>query len=335
MSRTREIIVSLVFVACLALGVVFVSSYLGDRQKFRGEIIQMQFDLLQGKDYVLNGRPMYLPAFQNRVLFPLALYAVTQSKLLDANDAFLLLRLLTAFLALATMWWAARGISNCSPKLAAGGALLLAFSLIFTFQFAWEHPTDLLDVFFVALMTLATVQKRLLLLLGIALVAALNRESAAFAGVLWAFCYALDEKRRVQFGEISRAVILIVAPYAAALALRYAFGGARAVGFSTQMVTALTSLQNDIKILTDYFTPFNWLTLAIALFIPPLLWLAVNWRTTIWLQRRLVYAALFLILISFLFGIVSELRIFIPSVVILVLMGVWSETPRPVTPPMA
>jgi hypothetical protein len=329
MTRKQEILVSLVFVACLALGVVFVSGYLGDRQKFRSEVIRMQFDLLQGKDYVLNGRPMYLPSFQNRVLFPLALLAVTQTGVLDANDAFVFLRLFTAWLALLTVWWVARSISDCSPKLAAAGTLLLAFSLIFTFQFAWEHPTDLLDVFFIALMTWAVVKKRVWLLLGIALVAALNRESAAFAGVLWAFCYALDEKRRVQLGELGRALVLIAVPYAAVLALRFIFGGARAISANTQMVTAFASLQNDFKILTDYLTPFNWLALALALFIPPLLWLATNWRATIVLQRRFVYAALVFILISFLFGIVSELRIFIPSVVILILMGVWSETPRP------
>lgn len=329
MSRTREILFSLVFVACLALGVVYVSGYLGDRQKFRGEVVQMQFDLLQGKNYVLNSQSMYLPSFQNRVLFPLALSGITQAGVLDANDAFILLRLATAVLALMAVWWTARGISNCSPKLAAAGTLLVAFGLIFTFQFPWEHPTDLLDVFFVALMTWAVVKKRALLLLGIAVAAATNRESAAFAGVLWGFCYAVDEARHVRWNELVRALALIAAPYATVLALRYAFGGERAVNASTQMVTALASLQNDIKGLVDYFTPFNWLAFAFALFVPPLLWLASNWRGMELRQRRPVYAAGFLILISFLFGIVSELRIFIPSVVILVLAGVWSESTRP------
>jgi|GEM_PF-2335078 hypothetical protein len=328
MSRTREIVVSLIFVSCLALGVAFVSGYLGDRQKHRGEIIQMQFDLLQGKDYVLNGRAMYLPSFQNRVLFPFALAAATRLGVLDANDSFILLRLVTAALALATLWWTARAISNCSPKLAAVGTLLLAFGLIFTFQFAWEHPTDFLDVVLIALMVWATVKKRPLLLLGIALVAAANRESAAFAGVLWGLSYAWDEKRRPQWNELARAFLLIVVPYAAVLLLRYAFGGARAVTTGTQMVTALSSLQNDLKILTAYVTPFNWLSLAIAMFVPPLLWVTTNWRDMTFLQHRLVYAALALVLITFFFGIVSELRIFIPSVVILILMGVWSEAVR-------
>lgn len=330
MGRVQEIVVSLVFVSCLALGVVFVSGYLGDREKFRGEVVQMQFDLLQGQDYVLNGRPMYLPSFQNRVLFPLALLAVTRVGGLDANDAFILLRLATAALALLAVWWTARSISACSPKLAAAGTLLVAFGLVLTFQFAWEHPTDLFDVLFVALMTWAVAKKRALLLLGIAVVAAMNRESAAFAGVLWGFAYALDESRRVQWREVGRAAILMIVPYAAVLALRYAFGGARAVAADTQMITAFSSLQHDFKILTDYLTPFNWLTLALAMFIPSLMWVASNRRATISIQRHFVYAALVLILISFLFGIVSELRIFIPSLVILVLMGVWSETPRPV-----
>jgi hypothetical protein len=47
---------------------------------------------------------------------------------------------------------------------------------------------------------------------------------------------------------------------------------------------------------------------------------------------RLVTAALALGLLPFLFGIVSALRIFIPSVVILILVGVWSEMARAAEP---
>lgn len=337
MGRAREIVISLVLAGCLALLVVFVSSYQGERQENRHEIIQMQFDLLQGKDYVLNGRPMYLAPFQNRVLFPLALVAVTRLGVLDANDSYLILRLAETVLAFLTMYWAARAISGGSPKLAAVGMLLLAYCLILTFGFNWEHPTDMLDVVFTALMVLATVRHRASLLLLVALFAATNRESAAFAGVMWGICYGLNEKRKPNLPELGRAFLLTAIPYAAVLLLRYAFGGARAIVGETQMITAITSLRSDLQILLDYTTPFNWLTLGIAMFVPPLLWAASNWRTMHYLQRRLVYTALVLVLISFLFGILSELRIFIPSIVILVLTALWSEAthvPSPSLSPM-
>lgn len=327
MGRAREIGISLLLAGCLALMVVFVSSYQGERQKNRHEIIQMQFDLLQGKDYVLNGRPMYLAPFQNRVLFPFALVALTRLGVLDANDSYLVLRLAETVLAFLTVYWVGRAISG-SPKLAAVGMLLLACCLILTFGYNWEHPTDMLDAVFTALMVFATVRHRRSLLLIVALLAATNRESAAFAGILWGICYGFTEKWRPNVPELARAFLLTAIPYAAVLILRYAFGGTRAIVGGTQMITALSSLQSDIRILLDYTTPFNWLTLGIAMFLLPLLWAASNWRTLSFLQRRLVYAALILIVISFLFGILSELRIFIPSVVILILAALWSEATK-------
>lgn len=319
-----RVLASLTLAVCFALVVVFVSSYQGERQENRPEIIQMQFDLLQGKDYVINGRATYLAAFQNRILFPLLL-SLVRPGLPDANDAYLLLRLITAALALWTVFWAARGLGNVSFKLAAGGMLLVAYGLICTFGYNWEHPTDMLDVMFMAGIVWATATHRVAFALLIALAAAANRESAAFAGVLWGFCYGLNERWRPNFSELGRAALLVVLPYALALGLRYAFGGARAVVNETQLITAFTSLQNDFNILTDYTTPFNWLTLGFAMFVPPLLWLASNWRTMVPMQRRLVYAAAALTVVTFWFGILSELRIFLPMLVILVLTAVWSE----------
>lgn len=331
MKTLSRLLASLVLAACFALVVVFVSSYQGERQENRPEIIQMQFDLLQGKDYVINGRPIYLAAFQNRILFPLLLINLTRPGLLDANDAWLLLRLVTATLALWAVFWAACGLGNVSSKLAAGGMLLVAYGLICTFGYNWEHPTDMLDVMFMAGIVWATAVRRVGLVLLIALAAATNRESAAFAGVLWGFCYGLTDNRRLNFSELGRAVLLVAVPYALVLLLRYVFGGARAVADETQLVTAFTSLQNDFNTLTDYMTPFNWLALGFAMFVPPLLWLASNRRTMVPIQRRLVYAAAALTGVTFWFGILSELRIFLPILVILVLTAVWSEGSKRVT----
>lgn len=325
MKTSSRLLASLVLAACFALVVVFVSSYQGERQENRPEIIQMQFDLLQGQDYVINGRPLYLAAFQNRILFPLLFVNAARPGLLNVNDTYLLLRIITATLALWAMFWAARGLGNVSSKLAAGGMLLVAYGLICTFGYNWEHPTDVLDVMFMAGIVWATATHRLAFALLIALAAATNRESAAFAGVLWGFSYGLNERWRPNFSELGRAALLVAVPFALVLGLRYAFGGARAVVNETQLITAFTSLQNDFNTLTDYTTPFSWLALGFAMFVPPLLWLASNWRTMVPIQRRLVYAAAALGGITFWFGILSELRIFLPILVILVLTAVWSE----------
>lgn len=328
MRTPGQVIVSLLLAACFALVVVFVSSYQGERQENRPEIIQMQFDLLEGKDYVINGQPMYLAAFQNRVLFPLLLTNLTRLGVLDANDAFLLLRLATTALALWVVYCAARGFGSVSVKLAAAAMLLVAYGLICTFGYNWEHPTDMLDVMFMAGMVWATATHRGILLLLIALAAAANRESAAFGGVLWAFCYGFNERWRPNWGELGRSFLLIALPYAVVLGLRYLFGGARAVVNETQLITAFTSFEKELNALIDYTSPFNWLALGAAMFVPPVVWVVSNWRTMYPIQRRLVYASAVLTFITFWFGILSELRIFLPIFVILVLTAVWSESAR-------
>jgi hypothetical protein len=325
MLRVREIVVSLVLAACFALCVVFISSFQGERQENRAEIIQMQFDLLEGKSYRLNDRAVYLAAFQNRVLFPLAFVNFVRLGVLDANDSYLILRLAETILAFAVVYWTARGI-GATPKLAAAAMLLIAYCLILTFGYNWEHPTDVLDAMFVALMVWATVAKRSRWLLLISLAAAANRESAAFAGVLWGVCYGFSETWRPKVKELGHALVLVLIPYAAVLALRYWFGGAKALASETQLITAFSSLANDVKTLTDYLTPFNWLTLGLAMFVPPLLWVGSNWGRMLPVQRRLTVAAVILVGITFWFGILSELRTFLPSIVILVLTAVWSES---------
>ncbi|MBI5876976.1 MAG: hypothetical protein HZB53_04930 [Chloroflexi bacterium] len=320
-----EFVCAAIISLALGLMVTFASDGLNERASHRAEVIAAQFSTLAGEPYVVGGVATYYAPFQNRVLFPLLFAAVSQIKLISTSAWFELLRFGIAVLLLVVCWWVLRRVADTTLKQTAAGCLLLAYSLVFTFNVWWEHTSDYPDAIFTLLLIAATVARNRFGVVVIALLAAANRESAAFAGVLWICVYGLDAVRKVQWRELAFGAGVSIAAYAAVLALRFAFGGPKAIDASSQWVMVFSNLLPSMWAVLTHPGISSWPVLAFAMFAPVVLWIAANYGVLGALQKRLLAAALAMTALSLVFGVAVELRIFIPPLVTLVVVAAWGE----------
>ena len=197
-----------ILAVCLGLAIVttFVSANHDQRFPNRSDTVNQQLAILAGDSYMLGEQEYYFPSFQNRVLFPALLSLAVQAGYLEPSEWYLLLRIGTAFLAFTAFIWSAVLIAPHIPSLPTLvlGGLLLAFSLLPTFNHGWEHPTDFLDVFFMCFVVTAVTQRRFLPLLILTGIAAANRESAVFGGVIWLIYWGLHSSWKTLLREILR-----------------------------------------------------------------------------------------------------------------------------------
>jgi len=100
---------------------------------------------------------------------------------------------------------------------AAVGLGLLAYELVFTFAQGWEHPTDFPDVALTGLWLWAAMAGRRWGLLAVALGAAFNRESAAFAGVLWLVLYGFTVRWTARLSELAFGILIVTLVVAGSL----------------------------------------------------------------------------------------------------------------------
>jgi hypothetical protein len=235
MGKNRgEIVTACALAIAFAVFTCFVSMNIEPRFLHRGETIRQQMAILAGQDFELNGVPTYFGSLQNRVLFPLALKAVSSvGQPLSMSQWYLALRLTTAVGAALLVWWLLRSQAGARPKLAAVGLGVLAYEMVFTFNHGWEHPTDFPDVALTTLWLWAVLKRRHWAAVAVAAVGALNRESAAFAGVVWVVLYGVTERFRLRLPEVAFGTFLSGAAYACVLAARWVFGGARAFQVNT------------------------------------------------------------------------------------------------------
>ena len=131
--------------AALALVTPGVSMNAGGRLEHRSETIALQQAILRAEPGTLDGRPIYFPQFQNRILFPVVLATVVRVTALEPSRVYLVLRILSSWLA----FWIVLGVADRlsgSPERATKTAALLALALILSFNHPWEHPTDVIDM---------------------------------------------------------------------------------------------------------------------------------------------------------------------------------------------
>src|SRR5258705_5876394 len=171
----------------LAPAVCFVSNNLHARVEHRDETVAQQSALLHRQPLVFDGQAGDLPEFRNRLMVPLVMSAVTRISHISDREAFLGLRWLTAFICFATLWWFASVICKSSLVISALALTLLALFLTLSFNHPWEHPTDFPDATIMVLAVWAAITQRFPAAMAVATIGALNRESAAFAGIIWMF----------------------------------------------------------------------------------------------------------------------------------------------------
>lgn len=323
MNKFQIFSLSVILSLCLAIFTCFVSNNLNSRFQHRHETIEWQFATVEGRPMIFDGKLEGVPAFQNRVLFPSILSILINIKTLSVSQWFLFLRLFTSWVSFLVFFYLLIYAAKAGYKLAAAGAGLLAYELIFTFNQGWEHPTDFLDVTFISLFLWVALERRRLLLFLFALLAATNRESCVFAGLIWFFLYGISEEFKLKPKETLYATFCSFSSYVFSLMIRYAFRGENAE--YGQSITAWTGLAKDIKEFITRPSPTSWPVLFLAMFLPVLLWIYGNRRFLSLQNIRLLIISLVIFCISLAFGSISELRVFIPSVIIIVFVAVSAQ----------
>jgi hypothetical protein len=319
----RSVLTALLWSLCLAVFTCFVSNNLHPRFQNRAETIEEQLAITRGDSYSIGSKETYFAEFQNRVLFGFALSLAGSMKLLRLSQWYLVLRFLTAFAAFFLFWQLStkHGKANTTASFAAMG--LLAYCMIFTFNHGWEHPTDFLDIAFMTGFLGLTLQNRWGFLALLTLIASFNRESSAFAGVVWFFFHGFSAKGRPRVKHLIAGCALTLLALATVVSLRYLFGGEKALARQTfglfwmpEMVRE--SLKNPLA---------GWITLLLAMAAPLALWLGAQWESINPSNRRLVASGIAVAMVSGSFSVMMELRTFLPAVTILLYVAAASGLP--------
>ena len=314
----RKWLVCLVWCLPLALLVTAVSTQLRFRNASREDTIQQQHAILSGEPLKFDGRPApWADVWRNRILFPLLLKGIVQAGGLNANDAYILARFLTAFAMLASLWWALRYAKLAEERGALAAVAVLSFMQMFVFiSYGRESPSDFLDAAFISILTALCLRKQRFATLLVAIFASANRESSAFAGVIWCCLHWRDE-RGLNFREIAWSAFVCIAAFVATAGLRHWMGATHTA--DAQAFVLFKGWQH-LKVFLSFPTPFGWPVCAVAMLLPPL--------ALIWNRRRqltsatlsLLLATALITLISMVFGELSELRVFVPSLTLIAIV---------------
>jgi hypothetical protein len=315
----QDRVAAVVLVMSAAIATFFASEHLFGRAANRAETIAMQFAILGGDAYTLDGVPLYLPTNQNRILFPLFLKGL--SLFVPAESAYLIARFGSAVLLFAVFWWVLRRLFDAPVEACAAGTLLTAFGLPFTFTYPFEQTSDLLDGALMLLLLAAAWQQRRVCFLIVAAIAAANRESAAFAGILWGFIVAARPGAVHRGREGVFAIAVSIAAYATVIALRFFIAGSRAVGADTQTITGPFVFVEAVAAFIRRPQPTAWPVLLCAALAPAGVWLWSNHASLTRQMRLVLRAAAVIAAVSLLFGVPNELRVLIPSWVLVTIMA--------------
>jgi hypothetical protein len=286
---------------CAAVLADYVSTNAGSRLFHHDEAVHEQHAILTRALFVIDGKPADVPEVRNRVLFPLLQVGAARVTHLSESQTFILMRLLTAVLAFAAVLVAVGGTT------ATGCAVLgiLSACCIAAFDHPWEVPSDFLDVLFMATGAALVLARRYAVLAALALVAALNRESAAFLGVLWAVVWGAGREWR----EWVAGATLSVVSYGEALVLRTML---RVPSEPMRQLLGIRFLPARLRAVVSRPQPFAWplLLLACVVLVGWLAYITKEGRTVA--EQRLLIAAGLLVIPTLVFGLADEIRIFLP-----------------------
>jgi hypothetical protein len=308
---------AILLVWALALGLIVAAVSLNLRASTR-------LDTLHNLSSVLHGEPFKtgdtfrtdLP-FYNRLLFPLIHHGLSRwLPFASENQWYLLLRI-TAFQAAFLAFGLACTFGLGTERTATGFAMmLLAVATVVSFNFPWEEPSDALDLVMCALGTWAALRQRFLACLALSIVFAANRESATFLGVIW---FVLGTSRGRWLRPAIEGGAICVLSYGTSYVLKTVLGPASRPNW----FVAWTNLEH----LAAALHPFNllgWLSMLAA----TLLLLVVCADLRLPQVRRFLMLAVLLALISLVYGLANELRIFLPTFTMLCFAAAASIRPR-------
>ena len=296
-ATVRTSLTLFVISGCLALCVSYVSANLGSRFAHRAEVVHNQFAILNGQPLVYNGDEYYVPQFQSRILFPLALAAVSRIPVLKPTAWYLLLRIATAWLGLGLFMGVCMR-RGAALKVAAIGTGMLCYALVFTFYYGWEYPEDFIDVAaFSVFLWLALEHKRWLLAAAV-IVDVTNHQTALFGAVIWFF---LNVSRCNCWREAIYSGSVAVLGYSLSIMIARVFSRGAPLVFPGNGYQTIIQFRDFMR----HPQPFAWPFLLMAMLIPVSMWLSAN-RATV--NVRLVWAAVVIVAISSPLAFWAELR---------------------------
>ncbi len=307
---------------CLAIFTCFISNNLHPRFEHREETIQQQLRILEGKDYIIEGRPIYIHEFQNRVIPGLVLKAATRVGVLRIGQWYLVLRFTSGFLAFFLLYLLLTKTAKVQEKTAVVAVALLAYAKVYGYNHGWEHPTDFPDIIFMTGFLWATLRHRPLAITGLTLMACFNRESSAFAGVIWFFFYGLSDKGKLKPREATFGIGLTLMALVTVYGIRFYFGGPRSLAPETKGIFGIyemvsSSLKNPLS---------GWITLLFCMALPYFVWIKSNWATMPSDWKRLTIGGVVVAAILGSVSLIQELRTFLPALTILTLVAAKAES---------
>ena len=310
--RHRTLAAAVLLTCSLATAVCFVSNNLNSRRQHRDETVAQQIALLSAAPLVFDGQPSDVPEFRNRVLFPFVMVGVVRATGLRDGEAFLLVRWLSAALCFGSLLWFAIVVAGNDVAASALAASLLALFFVVSFNHPWEHPTDFPDATAMVLGAWAAIRRRVWPAVIIAAIAAANRESAAFIGVLWIAVTTLDDDSRLTRVMQGMAIVLVAVSVTLALRLVFDMRGARVVNrIAENSVSAMLASAAD--------RPFmSWPMLLVASLAPALAVIGATWPRVSAVGRRIIVAGLGVAAASLVIGSPEEIRIIAPAATMLV-----------------
>jgi hypothetical protein len=334
LSSRRSLIFGLLLSLACGIEVNFISAQLHPRFEHHLEALGKEQALVRGEHYVINGQDTYWPEFQNRILFAAALQVVSRFDVLSPSQWYGVLRLLFAVSMFVVFWFALTRSVRAPPRLAAASMLLLAFVLGLHFNHGWEHPSDYLDPIFMTGFLWATLERRAGWLFALSILAALNRESAVFGGLIWGCAYGVSvmphapwrNRLRINWRDAFIGGAATVGAYATILGARRALGGSHGTGVLQH--TSFSALPGILESAVNRPAPDSWPLLLFAILVAPVMWIATNRRYLGATHRGILAAGGLILIVSSIFSLINELRMLIPLSVLLIYVAVCAETIR-------
>lgn len=321
---------SLLALACLVLLVgatlALFSMNMHPRFLTMRDAVDSQRAILERRAFVFADEPpVEYGCWRNRLMVPLAIETMTKATGLSFGQAYIVVRLLTACLAVVA--FGALIHRAVWPNLWFAGAVTAVFCLMLlpTFLHIYEIPSDSLDAAFFSALLLCVLERWRAAFALVLLVALVNRESAIFATFVWFALHAwpLERSRFLRETAWCAGVGVIGTSLVVSLRVGNAVRGQEHLTAALQEGNPFTLVDVHLRMIRD-FVSFPTYTQPLFYLFGFLLFLALMavayWRRLSAPARRLALAALGIYVLSICFGNIDELRIYIPSLAISVFL---------------
>jgi hypothetical protein len=290
------------------LGLLVAWASLTIRLASRADTLHNLSAILRGQNFHFGEYVGPVTPFYNRIMFPLihqGLFHLLPT--ISAERWYLLLRIVSFQIAFVVFTLACVRALKPSYRDYCLAAALLALSFIVSFNYPWEEPSDALDTVALSAGALASLSNRFLLALGLALLFATNRESAAFIGIIW--IVLADGSTWPTVRRLFEGLLISTLSYAVSIALRYYIAGPSSI---KNHFVPFVNVRRLLSAL-EQFDPLSWVALLLSLFAIMLISISYNNA----LARRFVALAAILAVPTFLYGLINEIRVFLPSLLML------------------